>query len=222
MHANAPHKLVASVYRGDVAIYAVPFLFDEQRLDVGLKGLEQRVGGDDALPHIKGQEGFCRPPRAWVEDNGGFGRRVIKEEGHVDGDLELIPLRLREDEAGVVDIAVGNGPVVALASTLGDKEQIAQATGAHELPVSDLDDVRVLLGNVLPAHLALLSRRARRRPLEKALEAREPRRQASHQCALTPGRATSTSPPFSSRGSGAKLRDPARAGSRARPARLTS
>src|SRR5262245_63386804 len=82
--ADDAGQLVADVDRDEEALEAVAAAqsVDEDRLDVGLHLLQDRIGLDEVLPGLEREQRFGRARRARIEAHDPAERRVAKQECH--------------------------------------------------------------------------------------------------------------------------------------------
>src|SRR5581483_11013064 len=133
----------------------------------GLERGEQRVGRHHLAPRVGREQRLRRSGGARVEGHRLVHHRVHEEERHLDGDLELVPLGVRQREVGVEEVALRYGGELPAARPAFGEEEVAGAAGAHEGPALHVHDVGVLLGDRLVAQLAALAGGGGRRLLEK-------------------------------------------------------
>src|SRR5262249_46617101 len=77
---------------------------------------------------------------------------------HGHGNLERVPLLVREREIGRCHVPFGHRPVAPLPRSLVSEEEVAGATGAEEAAGLQVDHVLVRLGDLPAAEIASLVR----------------------------------------------------------------
>jgi hypothetical protein len=203
--AHAPDQLVACINRHDIAVDVVAAPVDQQGFYVGLQIMQQRVVGDDLLPRIDGQQRFGRARGAGIKGQRLVGGGAVEEERHSDRYLHRLPLSIGDLESGVVHVTVRHGPEMAASRALGREEEIAPAARAHQASLFDVDDVRVLFGNRLSAHLTSLARHLPGRAIcDEPLQAARKRGLDARHDQLTSGITISRAPLDSRSGIGSR------------------
>ena len=88
---------------------------DEERLDVGLEGADERALLRQLAPRLEREQRLRRAGRARVEGDGPVQVTLPEEERHADRHLQRVPLGVGELEVRVVQVPVGHGAEAALA-----------------------------------------------------------------------------------------------------------
>ncbi len=126
------------------------------------------------VPGVEGKQRLGRTRRTRIERRDRPQRGVEEEERDAHRDLELVPRSWRDREVAERHVTIGDRAVLAAPGTPTREQQPAPTTGAHERAALGVDDVLVLVGNELAAHVATLARpRSSRRLPDPLQDSRE-------------------------------------------------
>src|SRR3954447_10318983 len=132
--ADETHQPVALV-DGDQEVFpraAQPV--DQQCLDVRLHPPQDWVALLDVLPGLEHEERFGWAHGTWIERHHAPGSRVVREESHVDGNPQALPLRIRQVEALQIEVAGGNKPAYATSGRSRVEENGTRPACTLQLP----------------------------------------------------------------------------------------
>ena len=152
-------ELVGAVDRHDRVLRRVGHAVDDERLGVGLEGLQHRVLGAQPLPRLEVELALGRAGRARVEPDHAARDGRDHEEREPDRDLERRPLLVGEHEVVEPHRAVADGAELGVARA----HRPAGLAHAQDPPLVEVQQVAVLGRERERAQLALLVRVRRRR-----------------------------------------------------------
>ncbi len=117
---------------------------DQRGLDVGHGLAEQRMLGGQPLPGPQVKHALGGPGGTGVKADDPAGGRAVKEEGQAHGDLQLVELRRGQRALGVLEVAVGDGPVAHAGGVGPGEQEVAGAAGAFQGLVFQVGDMAML------------------------------------------------------------------------------
>src|SRR5919201_1310094 len=154
--ADETHQPVALVDGDQEVIPGTPHAVDQQRLDVRLHLLQDRVALRDVLPGLQRKERFGRAHGTWIERDHASGAAIVAEEGHVHRHVQALPLRIRHVKTDQVQVAGGDKTTHATAGRSAVEEHGTGPARTLQLPRRKAQEMPMLGTNGLAAQVTVL------------------------------------------------------------------
>src|SRR5579871_1633881 len=132
------YKLIAGVDWDKIVGARILHAIDKERLDIGGKLIQDRVGCGEGLPSLQVKQRFGRACRAGVVRHDRLGARASIDKGHIDRDGQVVPLLVRHLETFQCQVAPWNKRVLPGTRSLLAEEQRASLADAHQLAVGEI------------------------------------------------------------------------------------